>query len=84
MYQTLLRNKKVLFSMDKTQKDFTNSKNFWNFYQSSIKIKSDESGNTCPDSLLVNNELITNTFEITNTFNNYFASFATDSSIRFI
>ena len=31
--QTLLRNKKVLFYMDKTPKDFTNSKNFWNFYQ---------------------------------------------------
>ena len=29
----------------------------------------------------VNNELITDTFEITNTLNNHFASFATDSSI---
>ena len=33
IYQTLLRNKKDLFYMDKTPTDFTNSKNFWNFYQ---------------------------------------------------
>ena len=76
-----MRDKKTFFYLNKTPKDFTNSKNFWEFYQSSLKIKSDKSSNNCPDSIIFNNELITDAFEITNKFNTHFASFASDSSV---
>ena len=65
-YQKLLRDKKIDFYINNTPKDFTNSKNFWEFYQSSIKIESDKSGNKCPETLIYENSIITDTQDITN------------------
>ena len=48
-YQKLLRLKKIKYYTDKTASDFKNSKKFWEFYQSSVKIKSDKSGVQLPD-----------------------------------
>jgi hypothetical protein len=72
--------KRNLFYLNKTPEDLTNSKNFWDLYQASIKIKSHKSSNKSPDSIMSNNELVTDTFEITNTYNNH-SSFTPDSSI---
>jgi hypothetical protein len=63
-YQKRLREKKILYLIDKTPKDFTNSKNL-GLYQADIKVKSDKSSNKRPESVFVNNALLTDTFEIT-------------------
>ncbi len=80
-YHKRLREKKILYFIDKTPKDFTNSKNFWELYQADIKIKSEKSTNISPESVFVNNALLTDTFEITNAFNSHFSSFSPDISI---
>jgi hypothetical protein len=80
-YHKRLREKKILYFIDKTPKDFTNSKNFWELYQADIKVKSDKSSNKSPESVFVNNALLTDTFEITNAFNSHFSSFSPDISI---
>jgi hypothetical protein len=82
IYQRLLRDKKISYFFDKTPKDIKNSKKFWEFYQSSIKIKSDKSANNCPESILLNNSVITDTQAITNTFNKHFSSFISESNVK--
>jgi hypothetical protein len=53
----------------------------WELYPADIKVKSDKSRNKSPESVFVNNALLTDTFEITNAFNSHFSSFSPDISI---
>ena len=63
-YQKLLRDKKIDFYINKTPIGFTNSKNFWEFYQSSMKIKSDKSVNECPETLIYENSIISDNLSL--------------------
>ena len=52
---------------------FPSSKRFWEFYASSIPIKSDKSGNSPPSSIEVDGQSITNTDQMADSFNKYFS-----------
>ena len=80
---TLLKKSKQFYFTRFFQENIKNLKNMWR----EIKkiISSNNSNHTFPTAITVNNETITNPYDISNVFNNYFAKVAIDiqSSIRF-
>ena len=70
-----LNRSKIIGHFEKcNMKDFKNSKKFWEFYRSSVNIRSDNSQTISPN-LIVNDEnSITDPLEISSLFNNFFTS----------
>ena len=65
----------TLYFKAKGTKDFQHSKEFWKFYRTSVKIRSDQSNSNDGPSLIYNNDLpITETSEIAGVFNNFFTT----------
>ncbi len=81
IYQKVLRTKKIDYFSTKAINDFKNSKKILDFYQSSIKVKSNKSGQKAPDSLLINNKTISDKKEITDSFNKHFPSFESEKNV---
>ena len=82
VYQKLLRDKKINYFASKTSKDIKNSRKFWEFYQSSVKIKSDKSGNKSLDSLKVDGSIVTDKIDIMNAFSKHFSSFESEKEVN--
>ena len=60
--------------------DFKNNKSYWQFYSSSINIKSDKIKNN-NITLLIKNELITDEFLVAESFNEHFTSLKSSSKL---
>ena len=58
----------------KGTKDFRNSKKFWEFYKSSVKIRSDKSQSEFPNLIIENEISVTDPENISALFNNFFTS----------
>ena len=71
-YNKLLRKKQIDYFSSKDAKDFKNSKKFWEFYSSVIKLKNDNK-NDDDIRLKLNDTLLTNKADIANEFNNFFS-----------
>ncbi len=80
MYQSMNRAKMKDYFASKTQKDFKNSKKFWNFYSSTIKIKSDKSAQVGIPGTILNNGIEFNGDEqISDMFNVFFTTISSGS-----
>jgi hypothetical protein len=77
----MLRDKKIKYYKDKTSSGFDSNKLFWEFYQSSIKIRSDKSSNRGVTAVNVNGVSLTETNDIVNAFNKHFSSFESEKNL---
>ena len=78
-FQSLNRKKMIIYFESKQIKDFKNSKKFWQFYKSSIKLKSDVSSSDMPTTM-TNGDQSASTFEdIASMFNSFFTSISSVS-----
>ena len=75
-YQSMNRSKMKEYFESKTIQDFKNSKKFWQFYSSTIYVKSDKSSNhqLNPTTLYFEGKTITNKEEFGHIFNKFFTS----------
>ncbi len=73
-FHQLNRSKLTAYFENKGAKDFKNSKKFWDFYKTSIKIRSDKSYSETPTHIIDNNLDITDPSKICTLFNNFFTS----------
>ena len=70
--------------------DFKNSKKFWQFYKSSVKLESDKCDNDGPNLIIKDNIHYTQASEIASLFNSFFTSIKSvsisthESSVQFI
>jgi hypothetical protein len=55
---------------------------FWSTYYSSLRIKSDKSGNKDINTIKFNNKILTDKTDIANSFNKFFTSFEDPSNIN--
>jgi len=70
----LNRLKLLAFFEKKGTKDFKNSKKFWEFYKTSIKLRSDRAQSDSPTLIIENETATTDPVELSNLFNNFFTS----------
>ncbi len=78
-FQALNRKKMIEYFDSKQIRDFKNSKKFWQFYKSSIKLKSDVSSSDMPTTM-TNGDQSASTFEdIASMFNSFFTSISSVS-----
>ena len=81
MYQSLNRSKIKEYFASQTQKDFKNTKKFWQFYSSLIKIKSDKSASPAmPDCMINNNIEFNGDDEISTMLNSFFTTISSCST----
>ena len=80
LYKSMYRTKLIEFFALKTASDFRDTKKFWNFYKSSIVIKSDKSSSSGPSYLVNDGVKITDTKELANSFNSFFTNISCLSS----
>ena len=73
-FQKLNRSKILEYFSDKNLTHFKNSKKFWNFYKSSVKMKSDQMTMEGPNLVQVNGESESNPEKIATSFNKFFTS----------
>ena len=89
-FKYLNRTKIKQYFENKGTKDFKNSKKFWQFYKSSIKLRSDKNCSNEPNLIVKDNAQITEPSEIASLFNTYFTSIRSvsfskmDESVQFI
>lgn len=81
-YARLLKNKMIEYFKDKTASDFKNSKKYWQFYESSIKLRSSIKENVSI-SITVGNETFNDPATVGNLFNNHFTSLSSVSDAEF-
>ncbi len=86
LYQTLRnqhnklnRSKETEYFTSKTTKDFKTSKAFWDFYSSSIKIRSDKSEEGSISAMKFNGQTVTESTKIADGFNVFFTSLPVNS-----
>ena len=79
VFQKLNRSKLLAFFEKKGTKDFKNSKKFWEFYKTSIKIRSDRAQSDAPLLIIDNEEMVADPVELSNLFNNFFTSISSVS-----
>ena len=80
IYQNTLNKKMIEYFKNKSMNDFKNSKKFWEFYSSHVKIRTDKACNLLPTSINNGNSTATNSTDIGNMFNFFFSSLSSDSS----
>jgi hypothetical protein len=76
------REKLIEYFQNKKMNDFKNSKKFWEFYKSLIKIRSDKSQSKSPNLLLTDNVRTSDPETISNLFNGFFTSIESISSTK--
>jgi len=79
IFQSLNRKKMILYFESKQIKDFKNSKKFWQFYKSSIKLKSDVSSSDMPSTMTNGDQSATTPDDIAKMFNSFFTSISSVS-----
>jgi len=79
-YQKLFKQKRIDFYSKQTINNFPSSKKFWEFYSSSISIKSDHSNNHSPNSIEVEGNFVTENDELASCFNKHFISLGNNSN----
>ena len=79
-YNKLLRAKQIAFFENKKCSDFKNSKKFYEFYKSYVKLKSDSDG-AVDKSLKSENEIITAPVVVASKFNEHFSSLHSNSTV---
>jgi hypothetical protein len=81
LYQSLNRSKIKEYFASRTQKDFKNSKKFWQFHSSLISIKSDKSASPAmPDCMTSNNIEFNGDDEISTMLNSFFTTISSSST----
>ena len=60
-YQWLFRKKRIDYYSKKTAGSFTSSKNFWEFYASSVRLKKDPSSHKTLSSITINGKTLSDT-----------------------
>jgi len=78
-FAKLNKQKIITYFENKGIRDFKNSKKFWEFYKSSVKIRSDKSYTTYPLLILDGDRNVTDPDEISTLFNNFFTSLESTS-----
>lgn len=73
----------ISYFENKETKDFKNCAKYWQFYSAHIKIKSDKTNNQKINSLVIDNELVTEQSHLAEVFNNFFTSIKCGSSINY-
>ena len=81
LYQTLLRKKKIEYYSNSKPKDFSNSKKFWQFYQTSMHIRSDKSSKLAPSCIKTDAGTVVDKNKIANEFNSFFSSFVSEQNV---
>jgi hypothetical protein len=76
----MLNTKMIEYFKNKTAKDFKNSKKFWEFYSSHVKVKSDKSFSSYPSSIVNGNLTANNPADISNMFNCFFSTLSSEST----
>jgi len=79
-YQNLLNSKMISYFKDKNAQDFKNSKKFWEFYSTHIKIKSDKSNCSYPSSIRNGTQTANSPTDIGNMFNFFFSSLSSQTN----
>ena len=74
MEKKLFRAKIKIYFENQGTKDFRNSKKFWQFYKSSVKLRSDKSENEGPNLITYDGQSVSDPVEIVSIFNNFFTS----------
>lgn len=80
IYNDLNKDKMISYFKDKTPKDMKNSKRFWEFYSTFVKIKSHKDNHSSSSTIKNGDELITSSGEISDVFNIFFTSLTSNSS----
>ena len=75
------KEKIISYFADKTSKDFKNSKKFWKFYSTTIKVKSHEKSNELPPVIHNEDEYADDPASIAKLFNKFFTTISFSSSI---
>ena len=78
-FQSLNRKKMIQYFESKKINDFKNSKKFWQFYKSSIKLKSDVSSSDMPSSMTNGDQSASSSDDIASLFNSFFTSISSVS-----
>ena len=73
-FQKLNKSKIIDYFKDKNASYFKKSKKFWDFYKTSVKLKSDQLITEGPNNILINDHLETDPEEIDTVFNKFFTS----------
>ena len=79
-YNKLIKLKMINYFKDTTPKDFKNSKRFWEFYSSTIRLNSSKSNNNPPTTINNNSQTGTNPEEISEMFSIFFTSLTSEST----
>lgn len=80
-YNSLLKSKMIEYFKNKSANDFKSSKKFWEFYSTSVKLKSDKCG-ASSITITKNNETVSEPEEIGKLFNLHFTTLASESKIE--
>jgi len=83
-FKKLQKKKLIEFFQNKKQSDFKNSKLFWSYYKSTIKMKSDNSHLQLSNAIIVNNKRITDQKNIADEFNKFFTNLTSQSKKAFL
>ena len=89
-FQSLNRAKIIAYFDNKGPRDFKNSKKFWTFYKSWVKLRSDKTGSDGPNQIMHDSEMVSDPVKIVDLFNSYFTSIESvslsnqDASVKFI
>ena len=78
-FQSLNRKKMIHYFESKQIKNFKNSKKFWQFYKSSIKLKSDVSTSDMPTTMTNGDQSVSTFEDIASMFNSFFTSISSVS-----
>jgi hypothetical protein len=81
-WQKCNRESIVEYYKSKGASDFKNSKKYWEFYRTSIRVKSDIAASNCPSRLNYDGSSATSPDEISNLFNKFFSSIKSTSPIN--
>ena len=81
-YQWLFRKKRIDYYSKKTAGSFTSSKNFWEFYASSVRLKKDPSSHKTLSSITINGKTLSDTKEIASGINKYFTSLGNAQNLK--
>ena len=81
LFKDMNDQKMIEYFKNQKPQDFKNSKKFWQFYSSKVKIKSDNSANRQITSINYNSAHIDSKNEISELFNCYFTSIKSSSTI---
>jgi hypothetical protein len=81
-YNSMLKEKMIAYYSNKTAKDFKNSKKFWKFYSTTIKLRSTNKCQNKSSSISNGNEVFNDAETISNMFNIHFTSLASESEVQ--